>query len=164
MGIRVAEHRYLLQRSVISAQRNRLVGPAKIGTADIEQHTRTGPGNSIGIAFVTVLDSQLYLVSQGKTPLRRRSRLHLEAEAIVDIPTLGFGQVYQDVLIGFIAVGILDRWIDLVKQGQVIEPALHLQQGSLIERGPGPQRDPLLSHRRLGSFHPRADNLAYKAF
>src|ERR1700689_1533400 len=113
MGIRVAEHRYLLQRSVIGAQRNRLVGPAKIGTADIEQDTRTGAGNSIGIAFVTVLDSQLYLVRQGETALRRRARLHLEAEAIVDIPTLGFGQVEQDVLIGFVAAGILDGCINL---------------------------------------------------
>jgi hypothetical protein len=64
--ILVAERGHLLQRSVVGAQGNGLVGAAQIGAAYIEQNALAGPGNAVGIALVAVGDSQQASVPAGE--------------------------------------------------------------------------------------------------
>src|ERR1700761_5576649 len=86
----------------------------------------------------------------GLAILGRRSGLHLKPEAVTDIPSLGFGEIDQDVLIRFVAIRVLNGGVDFVEKGQIVEGALHLQQSGLVEWIPRFEGNAPLDHSRPG--------------
>ena len=91
----------------------------------------------------------------------RRSGLRLEAEAVGQGPAPRFDGLQQTVL-WVAAVGIFDRRVDLVEEGEFVEIALRVHQSRLVQRVARVQGDGAGHRIRPRVMQPGEQHIAHK--
>ncbi len=135
-------------------QRQRLLRAKQINTRNIQRNPRACTRLAIlrGCTACPVLQ---HLVRQ----IRRLVQLRLKAEPIRHVPALGLGQLNQDILLQRISPRILNGGIHLVKQRQIVQIPLCLQQRSLVQRITRMHLHLLLHNAGPGMLHARKQNV-----
>ena len=145
----------LFQQAVGALQRSRLLAAEEVVAGDVGQHARADAGLARGIAVCAAEDDQAAVVV-------RRSGLGLEAEAVGERPAARLHRLHQHRLSAVAACRVFHRRIDLVEQGELVEIALRVHQGGLVERIAGMDGDGPRHRVRAGVMEPGQQHLAHK--
>ncbi len=154
MGVGEGKSRYFLQRAIGSPQRNAVVGSPQIDARDIGAYQRAGPkvpvrvGVWVGQAIADVLQN----IGRGWPP-----GLHLEAHSIGHVPTFGLGKLQQHIFAQLRTVGVLHRRVDTVKQSQIVQLPLRIDNRALVQHIARIHQDV-----RVHGFRPRVVQPAYQ--
>ena len=131
------------EQAVGGMQGKRVLRAAQVDARYIERDARAGPGFAVlgggarGSGLERLTGDEAGLV-----------QLRLKAEAVGDIPALGFRELDEHILLRGIPGGVLHGRVDFVKEGKVVEIALGLQQGSLVKRVAGMHQNAVFDQRR----------------
>src|SRR6185437_11301713 len=141
----ISNQRQLFQIAVTALEGDRMVASAEIEPRHVKRYSSANAGGTLRVRHSAGLPG-----------------LHFQAKAVIKSVAPRFRNLEVEIFVGGIAVRVLHRYIDFVKNSQIIEAALGIEHLALAQSVTAADPDFTLHHERTGIVKPGNENLVHK--